>query len=174
MKIKKNQNYHVSIAAEAFAAALFARCGCNVLVQYGANQPEYDLVIKRDGRRLEVSVKGSQDGSWGLTQAHKKGTTYHGAIETWLSRHDPHTLFCLVQFKDVSLGELPRVYLAWPHEIAQRLQETAGGHGDTILYEEKVWTSRARGAGTIDSIPERWKFSLERVDEVLQQALVNQ
>src|SRR5260370_5861481 len=60
--------WHVSVAAEAFAAALFARCGVDVAVQYGANQPEYDLVVSRDDKMLKVSVKGSQDGGWGLTQ----------------------------------------------------------------------------------------------------------
>jgi hypothetical protein len=34
-----NSSWHVSVAAEAIAAALFARCGYDVSVQYGANQP---------------------------------------------------------------------------------------------------------------------------------------
>jgi hypothetical protein len=34
--------YHVGVAAEAFAAALFAQAGCDVSVQCGANQPQYD------------------------------------------------------------------------------------------------------------------------------------
>ncbi len=36
-------SFHVGVAAEAFAAGLFARCELDVSVQYGANQPEYDL-----------------------------------------------------------------------------------------------------------------------------------
>jgi hypothetical protein len=59
---------HVGVAAEAFAAALFARCGLDISVQYGANQPEYDLVVAQGERMLKVSVKGSKDGGWGLTQ----------------------------------------------------------------------------------------------------------
>ena len=35
-------SFHVGVAAEAIAAALFARCGMDVSVQYGANQPEYE------------------------------------------------------------------------------------------------------------------------------------
>ena len=35
---------NVAVAAEAFAAAQFARLGFDVSVQYGANQPEYDLL----------------------------------------------------------------------------------------------------------------------------------
>lgn len=56
-------SWHVAVAAEAFAAALFARCGVDVSVQYGANQPEYDLIVSQGERMLKVSVKGSQDGS---------------------------------------------------------------------------------------------------------------
>jgi hypothetical protein len=141
--------YQVAVAAEAFAAALFARCGCDVSVQYGANQPEYDLIITKGKRMLKVSVKGSQSGSWGLTQSLLHGADYHNAADSWLKRHDQHTLFCLVQFKSVSTTGMPRVYLAWPSQIAQRLKETAKGRGETILYENKVWTSRAHASGTV-------------------------
>ena len=52
--------YHVATAAEAIAAAQFARLGCNIAVQYGANQPEYDLMIdNREHSPIPVSVKGS-------------------------------------------------------------------------------------------------------------------
>ncbi|GIO32831.1 hypothetical protein J2TS6_39720 [Paenibacillus albilobatus] len=54
---------------------MFAWCDFDVSVQYGANQPEYDIVIVQGDRMLKVSVKGSQDGSWGLTQNYKKGKT---------------------------------------------------------------------------------------------------
>jgi hypothetical protein len=60
--------WHVSTAAEAIAAAQFARFGCDVSVQYGANQPEYDLMIARGELMLKISVKGSSDGGWGLSQ----------------------------------------------------------------------------------------------------------
>ena len=50
-------------------------------VQYGANQPEYDLVVVRGFKLLKVSVKGNQDGAWGLTQSHlKESDTFHAAI----------------------------------------------------------------------------------------------
>jgi hypothetical protein len=62
-------NWHVATAAEAIAAAQFARFGYDVSVQYGANQPEYDLTIRSpEGKLLAISVKGSADGGWGLTQ----------------------------------------------------------------------------------------------------------
>jgi hypothetical protein len=43
---------HVGVAAEAATAALFARCSLDVSVQYGANQPEDDLVVVR-GEKLK-------------------------------------------------------------------------------------------------------------------------
>ena len=83
--MKKRTQWQVATAAEAFAAAQFARCGWDVSVQYGANQPEYDLVAVDGDRMLKVSVKGSQDGAWGLTQSLKRGTDYHGAADKWLA-----------------------------------------------------------------------------------------
>lgn len=102
--------WHVGVAAEAVTASLFVRCGCDVSVQYGADQPEYDLVVVREEKVLKVSVKGSQDGSWGLTQSFLKSAQYHAAIGTWLERHRPRTVFALVQFKGVGITEMPRVY----------------------------------------------------------------
>src|SRR5436305_10077094 len=106
--------HQISVAAEAIAAAQFARCGFTVSVQYGANQPEYDLVVQKGDALMQVSVKGSQDGGWGLNQSFmKKGTgDYHGAIDEWLACHSRRTTFCFVQFQGVALDKLPRVYLA--------------------------------------------------------------
>ena len=80
-------SWHVGVAAEAMAAAQFARYGYDVSVQYGADQPEYDLIASRGDEMLKISVKGSKDGAWGLTQSLKKGRTYHEAIDEWLSKH---------------------------------------------------------------------------------------
>ena len=49
-------SWQVATAAEAFAAAQFARCGWDVSVQYGANQPEYDLVAVSGERRGEMGT----------------------------------------------------------------------------------------------------------------------
>ncbi len=65
--MEKINKWHVSIAAEAFAAGVFSRCGYDVSVQYRANQPEYDLMIAKAEKIIKVSVKGSQDGKWGLS-----------------------------------------------------------------------------------------------------------
>jgi hypothetical protein len=161
---------HVATAAEAFAAAQFVRCGWDVSVQYGANQPEYDLVAVDSERMLKISVKGSQDGRWGLTQSLIAQADYHGAADAWLKKHSRKTVFCLVQFKGVPVNALPRMYLASPSEIAAWLKAAAAGRGDTILYKEHTWSSRAQAAGTTDRIPESWKFSKDRVREIAQRA----
>lgn len=159
-------SWQVATAAEAFAAAQFARCGWDVSVQYGANQPEYDLVAVDGERMLKVSVKGSQDGGWGLTQSLISDANYHGAADAWLKKHSKKTIFCLVQFKGIPVDALPRMYLATPSEIASWLKAAAAGRGDTILYEEHIWTNRAKAAGTIDRIPAAWKFTEERLNEI--------
>jgi hypothetical protein len=175
----KPSSWHISVAAEAITAGQFARCGFDVSVQYGADQPEYDLIAARGADLLKVSVKGSQDWGWGLTQSYLKRATqksgktgdYHGAIELWLNRHGSRTVFCFVQFAGITLSELPRLYLASPPEVAQRLRSTAKGRGDSILWEKQTWTSRAHGAGTVDEIPETWRFSAGRIEELLANAV---
>ena len=145
MKLAPFSSWHVGVAAEAFAAGLFARCGLDVSVQYGADQPEYDLIIARGDKMLKVSVKGSKDGSWGLTQSYLKQANYHGAVDAWLKRHKPRTIFCFVQFKGVAEDQMPRTYLATPKDVASRLLATAKGRGDTILYEKHTWGPRRLG-----------------------------
>jgi Holliday junction resolvase-like predicted endonuclease len=164
--------WHVGVAAEAFAAGILARCGFDVSVQYGANQPEYDLIVVKERIPIKVSVKGSQDGGWGLTQSYIKEANYHAAADAWLKKHDTRTLFCLVQFKGVSINQMPRIYLAWPEQIAAHLKKVAKGRGETILFEYKEWTSRAFAAGTIDKIPDEWAFSEERLAQVLVEARI--
>jgi len=128
-------SWHIATAAEAIAAAQFARCGWDVSVQYGANQPEYDLMVSQGDRMLKVSVKGSQDGAWGLTQNYLKNADYQAAANAWLNDHGSKTVFMLIQFEKVPLDSLPRCYLAFPAEIAAWLKRAAKGRGDTILYE---------------------------------------
>lgn len=161
-------SWQVATAAESFAAAQFARCGWDVSVQYGANQPEYDLVAVDGDRIMKVSVKGSNDGGWGLTQSYISNADYCGAADKWLGKHSRKTVFCLVQFKGVPVDALPRMYLATPPEIAAWLKVAAAGRGDTILYEKHVWTSRAQAVGTTDSIPKSWVFTEERLDEIAE------
>ena len=158
--------YHVAIAAEAFAAGFFARVGFDVSVQYGANQPGYDLVVGKNGKLMMVSVKGSQDGAWGLLQNYKAGVDYHQAAEAWLADQPMDVVFCLVQFKDVTLGESPRLYLATANEIANKLKTQKKGSGYSKLYEYRTY-KKGLGLGSVDSIPDKWKFSFNRVEEFL-------
>ena len=60
--MSKISQYHIKVAAEAFAAGLLAHAECDVSVQYGANQPDYDLIAVKANATLRISVKGSQDG----------------------------------------------------------------------------------------------------------------
>lgn len=166
--VSMKNTWQVATAAEAFAAAQFARCGWDVSVQYGANQPEYDLVVVDGERALKVSVKGSKDGGWGLSQSFKKGRSYHEAADAWLAKHTAKTLFCFVQFKDTALTEMPRVYLATPYEVAAQLKAAARGRGDTILYESHAWTDRAAGKGAVDRIPSQWRFTEARLNDLVR------
>ncbi|MBI3031495.1 MAG: hypothetical protein HYY64_18500 [Candidatus Rokubacteria bacterium] len=160
--------FHVAVAAEAFAAGVLAQAGCDVLVQYGANQPEYDLVASKGGKYLKVSVKGSQDGGWGLIQSYKKsGNSYHDAVDAWAADHGPEVTFCFVQFEGVALGECPRIYLAHVADVAALLKASRRGGGNTILYENYTY-KKGLGANTTDRLPDTWKASRDRVHELLQ------
>ena len=161
--------WNVGVAAEAIAAAQFARFGYYVSVQYGANQPEYDLMVELEDKILKISVKGSKDGGWGLTQKYKRDRTYHQAIDEWLNNHHKKTVFCLIQFENVNDDEMPRMYLATPEEIAYRMKKQANGRGDTILYEDHTWAERACASGTTDKIPGEWKFTRERVEALFDE-----
>ena len=162
-------SWQVATAAEALVAAQFARCGWDISVQYGANQPEYDLVAVSGDKFLKISVKGSKDGAWGLTQSYlaKDAANYQEAIEGWLARYTRKTVFCFVQFKDTEINEMPRLYLATPQEVAAWLKSAISGRGSTVLYEKKAWTSRAHGAGTTDEIPASWCFTEARIEQLV-------
>jgi hypothetical protein len=160
-------NWHVSTAAEAIAAAQFARLEYDVSVQYGANQPEYDLMVAAGERMLKVSVKGSSDGGWGLTQTQltswrkmnpEAPTDYHAAADMWLARHKARTALCFVNFREVDLEAMPRIYLAWPLEVAQKLKAARDGRGDTVLYD--IGGTRTTPYAVV---PAKWTMSGLRV-----------
>ena len=155
-------SYHVGIAAESFAAGLFAHAGYEVLVQYGANQPLYDLIAVKGKRILKISVKGSKDCGWVLTAGLKRGRTYHEAADEWLKRQVMDLVLAFVQFWEVKLGGMPRVYLARANEVAKHLKSKKGGRGDTRFSEFQTWKSGV-AKGVTDQIPCTWEFS-ERVD----------
>jgi hypothetical protein len=139
MKTREMTRYQVGVAAEGFAAALFARAGFHVSVQYGANQPGYDLIVERNRVAYLISVKGNQDGGWGLTQSYLEKANYHAAIDTWSKRHKAELIFCFVQFQHKQHTEMPEVFLARATEVAADLRASGGGLGDTVLWMKKEW-----------------------------------
>jgi len=159
--------YQVSVSAEAFAAAMLARAGCDVSVQYGANQPEYDLLAAKGTKLIRVSVKGSQDGSWIAAGSYKtKDVTYAQALNQWKHAHNPKTIFVFVQFYGVEFTAPPRMYMANVGEIAKFLAGTRGGHINLILHEEHQYV-RGVGAGHKDVIPQSWVMTKHRIDELI-------
>lgn len=153
------------IAAESYTACLLAQAGYDVLVQYGANQPQYDLVGVQDKRILMVSVKGSQDGGWMLAVKYKfkgMGVTYHQAIDSWLGAQRDDVIFVFVQFMGVALGDAPRLYAARPPEIAAHMKTQCNGRGHAALYEN-VGGQRSRYS---HCIPPSWLFTQERINSV--------
>src|SRR5450756_422335 len=167
----KMKQYHVAVAAEAFVAAFCAQAGLDVSIQYGANQPDYDLIVKRGARFIALSVKGSQDGGWGLCQGYKRGRTYHEAIDLWCASHDKSIVYALVQFWGTTVGESPRIYLATPSEIAGMMKASRGGSGNTMLLEGYSY-KKGVGKDTTDKLPEHWKFSEQRALDLIASTAV--
>ena len=153
------------IAAEAYAASLLAQAGYDVSVQYGAHQPNYDLVANKGSRFIPVSVKGSQDGGWMLAVKFKKvGNTYHDAIDLWLAAQRSDVLFMFVQFIGVGVGKLPRAYIARPPEIAAHLKTECNGRGHGSLQED--YRRDVPGSKYDHKVPVEWLFSEERLDTI--------
>ena len=154
------------IAAESYSACLLSQAGYDVLVQYGANQPHYDLVAEKDNRFLPISVKGSQDGGWMLAVRYKKeSASYHEAIDKWLAAQRNDIVFLFVQFIHVSLGVAPRAYLVKPPEIAAHMKTQCNGRGHGSLQEDYL---RDHPKSKYNhKIPSEWLFSKERLDGLL-------
>lgn len=153
------------IAAESYTACLLAQSGYDVLVQYGANQPNFDLMAVKGERKLPISVKGSQDGGWMLAVGYvKPGVNYHAAIDQWLSVQRNDVVYVFVGFLNVVLGEAPRVYVARPPEIAIQLKLRCLGRGHGSL-EENSPTFYPRSKYK-DKIPDQWLYSTKRIDTI--------
>jgi Holliday junction resolvase-like predicted endonuclease len=153
------------IAAESYTACLLAQAGYDVLVQYGANQPDYDLVAVKDKRMLLISVKGSQDGGWMLAVRYKeKGVTYHEAIDRWLAAQRDDVVFVFVQFADVQVGCAPRAYIARPAAIAEQLKSQRNGEGYGSLHEDRL--RRSPGSSFSELLPKTWHFSISQINEI--------
>jgi len=153
------------IAAESYTACLLAQAGYDVLVQYGANQPHYDLVAVKEKRFLPISVKGSQDGGWMLAVRYvKEGTDYRAAIDQWLAMQRDDVVYVFVQFIRVLLGQTPRVFVARPPEIAAHMKTQCSGRGHGSLQEDYL-RDHPRSRYN-HRIPAEWGFSHERIDTI--------
>lgn len=153
------------IAAESYTACLLAQSGYDVLVQYGANQPHYDLVAVKEKRFLPISVKGSQNGGWMLAARFvRPGVNYHAAIDQWLSIQREDVVYVLVQFINVPLGQAPRVYVARPPEIAAHLKTQCSGRGHGSLQED--YRRDHPRTQYNHKVPREWCFSSERIDAI--------
>lgn len=169
------KSWPITLGAEGIAAAQFARCGFDVLMQAGRDKPWYDLVVTRAGNLLKISVKASEDGQWSLTQGYSRqapeiaGNRFdcHAAIDRWVNSHGSRTVCCLVQFEKVALHEMPRIYLAFPCEIAALMRETSDRLGRCALFEKYTWTP-ADGTLRSEALPSSWLFSQDRIEELLQ------
>jgi hypothetical protein len=153
------------IAAESYTASLLAQCGYDVLVQYGANQPHYDLVAVKGDKFLPISVKGSQDGGWMLAVRFvKPGVNYVQAIDCWLRSQRKDLVFFFVQYMHVDIGSLPRVYIARPEEIATHMKTQCHGRGHGSLQED---FRRDHPKSKYDhKIPASWQFSQKRLESL--------
>jgi hypothetical protein len=160
------KRYHVSVAAEAYAAAAFARAGYEVSVQYGANQPGYDLVVVKGERTLKVSVKGSQDGGWIINAPFKKpGVNWPQALAAWLASQPKGVIMFYVQFQDARYLSLPNMYLATAQEVHDHMLTTRAGHIAGCLYEKYSFV-KGLGKGSTDAIPQAWALSEHRIENV--------
>ncbi len=153
------------IAAESYTACLLAQCGYDVLVQYGANQPHYDLVAEKDKRFLPISVKGSQDGGWMLAVRFvEPGVNYAQAIDKWLAAQRNDVVYVFVQFIHIPFGESPRVHLARPNEIAVHMKTQCDGRGHGSLQED--YKRDHPKSKYSHKIPENWLFTRNRLDAI--------
>ena len=171
----KSISWPITVGAQGIAAAQFARCGFDVLIQAGHDKPWYDLVVTKGGNLLKIAVKGSEDGRWCLAQPYQRAginnsskfSEGHRAIDLWLDIHGSRTVYCLVQFEDVALNQLPRIYLATPTEIAQRMRASAERLGDPVLYEQYEWISPETGYTAMEALPSSWLFSDDRIHDLV-------
>jgi hypothetical protein len=62
------------------------------------------------------------------------------------------------------------MYLATPKEIAERLNKSAAGRGETMIYKKHIWGPRAYAAGTTEMIPDEWRFTKERIENIMESA----
>jgi hypothetical protein len=159
--------HQVSVAAESFVAGAFAQAGYSVFVQYGANQPGYDLVVSDNKTPLHISVKGSTNGAWFLT-TQEKGGSEAIALDLWSKKHAAF-IFAFVQFQGVALGQMPRIYVATGREVHQHLKIGWFGRVSLTLIE-KYSPNRGKNKGKMQQGPDGWLLTNDRLEEIFKRA----
>lgn len=170
----RSTSWPITVGAEGIAAAQFARCGFDVLVQAGRDKPWYDLLVTRSGSLLKISVKASDDGEWRLTNGYARSDQATGgaafdlrsAVDRWQASYGSRTVCCLVQFGGVGIDEMPRIYLALPGEVAQLMRDTANRIGRCAVCEHYEW-KQPDGSPQWATLPSGWRFSPQRIEELL-------
>jgi hypothetical protein len=168
---KRLSTRQLSTAAENIAAAQFAMYGFDVLEQGNHARYFYDLGVANAGGMLKVTVHGSFRGFWNLVDPNPNnsasaGAAYHKAIDRWIGRQGGRATYCLVQFDSCDLISTPRIYLASAADIATRLHESVDMLGDIALYEQ-FEVQDANGRHTVETLPEHWRFSQNRIAELM-------
>jgi hypothetical protein len=138
-------------------------------VQYGANQPGYDLVVSDGDNTLHLSVKGSTNGWWVLTTKDKNGT-YQEALDKWIGQNG-RFVFCLMQFSRVNVAEMPRMYIATGEEIGKELKTHWFGEIALSLTEHYAPT-RGKHKGRTVTIPAGWHLTEDRIRELIRKKVV--
>ena len=142
-----------------------AQAGYDVAVQWGTTQPDWDMIAIKKLRTLKLSIKGSQDGGWGLFQSYLENARYRDALDLWLAHQPKDLIYFFVQFKEVGIGQPPRCYITRPKEIVAHMHTTRGGHAYTSLREHHRYASGI-GAGHTDNIPAQWSITQKRIDRI--------
>jgi hypothetical protein len=160
---------HLSSAAQNIAAAEFSLHGFDVLEQAGRALHSHDLSVATSSGMMKVIVHGSLDGLWDLVDPYlvessrPQKSEYHQAINRWRDRHN-RTTCCLVHFDSLNLVGMPRIYLASAAEVAERLHENVDADGEMALRADSRVSG---GACCAEGIPRKWKFSQERISELM-------
>jgi hypothetical protein len=116
------------------------------------------MVKDAANRSLSISVKGSQGKSWPLAASLKKeGVSYLEAIDTWVAKHRPGTIVCLVPFLDVAFDAMPPIYGATPASIAAVMN----AHG-----------KNGHGALHLADVPAKWRLTSARLARLFTTTVV--
>jgi len=168
MKTKNMNKHQVSVAAESFATASFARGGYDVFVQYGPNQPGYDLLVSNKRKVLHVSVKGSMDPKGWIISTKKKGKSYKESLNEWYENNKDF-LFYLVLFKNNEITSMPEMYLTSTKELYNHLSKGFFGSISLTLYCDYC-PRQGKNKGKAQSLPSDWIVSRKRIEKYFKEA----